>query len=243
MRICDDHGGAFAPPFYLTMRRSFLSLLILLVSLALTLFAAAAASDDLNLLYFFSSDCPSCKNIEPIVKDLSREFKMQGLVYGEGRIESIPFEVRTGDEDTSKRYGVESFPVLTALMNGKVKQTFRGERDIRDVKPFLYAFRRGALSISEAVAQEQHKILTIAGWVIAKGAYFKNVQFFITDREADLSIKAWLPLEAVRSPFRKKRPRLMSDVVNRPVALRGELIKEGQIFRFWVKEEILLDEK
>ncbi len=235
------HGGAFAPPFFLIMRKAFLSLLILLVSFSLTLFAAAAASDDLNLLYFFSSDCPFCKKIEPIIKDLSREFKMQGLVYGRGRIESIPFEVRKGDEDSSKRYGVESFPALAALINGNVKQIFRGERDIEDVKKFLYAFRKGALSVSEAVTQEQQKIFIIAGWVIVKGDYFKNAQFFITDRETGLPIKAWLPLEAVRSPFRKKRPRLMSDIVNKPVALRGELIKEGQTFRFRVKEEIRLD--
>ncbi len=226
------------------MRRLFLSLFILLVSSALS-FVVAAESKDMTVWYFFSSDCPPCKKIEPIVKDLSKEFKMQGRVYGQGGTEPLPFEVRTGDVEASKRYEIESFPALVVLMNGNVKQVFRGERDIEDAKLFLYAFRKGAFSVSESITQGQQKIFTITGWIIAKGEYFKKAQFGISDRMTDLPIKAGLPLEAMKSPFRDKtpgrRPRLMSDVIRKPVVLIGSIKKTEEGIVFQVKEEIRID--
>ena len=217
------------------MRKRSLLLIILFVSFALPLVAVAAA-DDLTVLYFFSSDCPPCKNIEPVVEDLSREFKTQGLIYGQGVSGPLPFEVITGDEERLKHFGIESYPTLAVLLKGNIKQVFRGEKDIRDVKSFLYAFGQGVLSVSEAVTKKKN--ITIAGWIIAKGEYFKKAQFFITDRTTELRIKAWLPLEAAMSPFRKERPRLMSDVINKPVMLRGKVTKKDLEYEFVVKEEV-----
>ena len=224
------------------MKKYSLLLIILFVSSAPPLIAAAAA-DDLTVLYFFSSDCPPCNNIEPIINDLNREFKTQGLQYGQGVTVSLPFEVITGDEERLKRFGIESYPALVVLMNGNIKQVFRGENDIRDVKSFLYSFGQGALSVSEAVTQKPGKNILLAGWIIAKGEYFKKAQFFITDRTTELRIKAWLPLEAAMSPFRKKRPRLMSDVVNKSVLLRGKVTEKDGDYTFIVKEEVIPGKK
>jgi thiol-disulfide isomerase/thioredoxin len=228
-------GGATCPAVFFVMRKFFFLLIILFASSALSL---AAEVDDLTVLYFFSSDCTPCKNIEPIVKDLSREFKTQGLVYGQGTVEAMPFEVLVGNEERSKRYGITDYPALAVLLKGNVKQVFRGESDMRDVKSFLYSFGQGALSVSEAVNQKRKKNITLAGWVIARGEYFKDAQFFITDRTTELRIKAWLPLEAAMSPFRKKRSRLMSDVINKPVLLRGTVVKKDHNLEFVVKEEV-----
>ncbi|MGE5174153.1 MAG: hypothetical protein ACM3MD_10030 [Betaproteobacteria bacterium] len=77
----------------------------------------------------------------------------------------------------------------------------------------------------------------ITGWIVAKGEYFKKAQFFITDRTTELPVKAWLPLEAMKGLFKSKRPRLMSDVVKKPVVLKGSIKKTVTGSIFMVKEE------
>jgi hypothetical protein len=73
------------------------------------------------------------------------------------------------------------------------------------------------------------------------GSYFKNAPFSISDRSTELPIKAWLPLETVKSPFQNKRPRLMSDVIRKPVVLKGIVQRKGTGVIFHVEEEIPID--
>jgi hypothetical protein len=47
----------------------------------------------------------------------------------------------------------------------------------------------------------------------------------------------------VKSPFKRARPRLMSDVIDKPAVLKGELTGKDQNYLFIVKEEISLDKK
>lgn len=199
--------------------------------------------DDLTALYFFSTSCPHCKAVEPAIEGISKEFKVQGLFYGKGVPGPMPFNIRKGDQATSARYGLEGVPALVVLKNGSVRHIFRGEYDIRDARSFLRGFRKGALTVTEATAQGTQKEVMIVGWVRSRGDYFKEKLFFFTDHKESILIKPWLPLEAIKSPFKRTRPRLMSDVIDKPVALKGDLLKTGKTYQFTVKEEINLDEK
>ena len=199
---------------------------------------AAYGQEDLSLLYFFSPSCSHCTAVAPVVKELSKEFPIQGLVYGKGNPEPMPFEVRKGDKETSKRYGIQGVPNLVVLNKGSVKTIFRGEHEIRDAGVMLSAFRKGALTVSEVTAKGPQQDITITGWVLNKGDYFKNTKFMLTDRRMDIQVKPWLPLEVARSPLRKTRPRLMSDVINKPVALRGNFVKKEEGLEFVVTEEL-----
>jgi len=102
----------------------------------------------------------------------------------------------------------------------------------------LRGFRKCALTVSEVTAKGPQQDITITGWVLNKGDYFKNTKFMLTDRRMDIQVKPWLPLEVARSPLRKTRPRLMSDVINKPVALRGNFVKKEEGLEFVVTEEL-----
>jgi hypothetical protein len=58
--------------------------------------SSAAVDEAFTVLYFFSSDRTSCKNIEPIVKDLSGEYKMLGMVYAQGDERRNPTKILHG---------------------------------------------------------------------------------------------------------------------------------------------------
>ncbi len=214
--------------------------LMLLASLAALL--SAPKDQHLSLLYFFSPSCPHCAAVVPVIRELSKEYPVQGLVYGKGTPEPMPFDVERGDEETSTRYGIQGVPALIAFQNDTVRQIFRGEYDIRDARTILKGFLAGALTPSEAAAKGQ-KSYTITGWIINKGEYFKDAHFYLTDRRQDIAVKPWLPLEAVKSLFRKIRPRLMSDVIDKPVILHGDLIKNDNAYLFVVREEVSAEEK
>jgi thiol-disulfide isomerase/thioredoxin len=216
------------------------SLFVITVIISLSS-VCAALQEDLSVLYFFSANCTDCKRVEPAIKEISREFTVQGLLYGKDDPGPMPFDVRKGDKKTSARYGLEGVPALVVLRNGSVKQVIRGEYDIRDARALLRAFRKGAVTVSEAIEQGPQKTYTVAGWIVSRGEYFKNGRFSLTDRKQTIAVKPWLPIEAVRSPLRRTRPRLMSDVINKPVLLEGALTEISDNLQFTVRKEIILE--
>ncbi len=154
---------------------------------------------------------------------------------------SFPFPVKPGDKKLAKGiYGVQGVPTLAILIDNVYKQKIAGTPDIQDAKVIVKALAQGAKTVTEAAGTQEGEI-TITGWIIAKGEYFKKAQFFITDRKTELPIKAWLPLEAVKSPVSKKRPKLMSDVIRKPVVLKGSIKKTAAGSVFQVKEELGID--
>jgi thiol-disulfide isomerase/thioredoxin len=202
--------------------------------------SVAPAGQNLTLLYFFSPTCSHCKAVAPLVKELNKEFPAQGVIYGKGTSETMPFEVRRGDKQLSKQYGVQGVPSLVVLIGGKVKTVFRGEFEIKASEVMIRAFRKGALTVSEAAADGPRNGIMITGWLLNKGDYFKDSAFVITDRREDIRVKPWLPLEIAKSPFRK-RTCLMSDVINKAVVLRGDLVEKRQGLELIVAEEVLVD--
>lgn len=201
----------------------------------------ATPPDDLTILYFFSATCPHCRIVEPTVKELSKDFNVQGFYIGKEVPGSLPFAVRKGDKALSDKYGLKGVPALVILKKGIMKQAIQGEYDIRDARILLNAFRRGAHTVSEAVAKGPQRISHIVGWIESRGDYFRNAHFFITDRRVMIPISPWLPLETVKSPFKTTHPRLMSDIVGKPVELKGTVKKADKTYSFMVKEEVLPD--
>jgi len=203
---------------------------------------AKPTASQFHLLYIYSDSCPPCTTTTPIVKKMSRDFPVRGLYFGETPPGKIPFDVQQGEKKIMEQYGLEGVPDLVVLENEGTKAVFQGEAEIRDANIMLHAFTRGASTVSEAVTQRDSTAdIMVTGWLVNKGGYFKNARFLITDRRVDLAVKPWLPLEAVNSPFRKTYPRRMSDVVNKPVVLRGRIEKKGNALEFVVAEELLLD--
>jgi thiol-disulfide isomerase/thioredoxin len=203
--------------------------------------SARAQKDDFSVLYFYSHSCTPCNDIAPMIKDLSREFAIQGFASRPGRSEDLPFKVDQADEGTLSRYSIDQFPTLVVMMHDTVKQIFVGEKDIKDAGLMLRAFRIGALSVSELVKKKPQDRAIVAGWVVSKGEYFKDAEFYLTDRKNTILLRPWLPLEAILSPWRKDRPRLMSDVVNRAVVLEGSFTKSGEKLQFTVQREVMIE--
>ncbi len=198
-------------------------------------------SHDLSLIYFYSTTCPHCKAVEPTVIALSKEMSIQGVVFGKGVPAPMPFTVQKGDKSALRKYSLEGVPALVVLQKETVRHIFRGEHNIRASRLFLRGLAKGALTVTEAVSRGQQKDVILTGWIEGVGEYFKDKQFIFTDRKKSIMIRPWLPLEAVRSPVGNKRPRLMSDVMDKAVALRGELQMNDGTFYFTVKEELNLE--
>ncbi len=214
----------------------------LLILVLLSWFSADAQQEEaLDTYYFYSSACPHCANVAPFIKELSKVIHLQGFIYGKGDAEPMPFEVRKADKGFLRRYDVHTFPTLAIMKNGAVKQMLIGEQDIKDARMILSAFRKGAWSVSEAIEKKPKKTYTVIGWIANRGEYFKNARFVLTDRKRTISVKPWLPLEVVKSPFKKARPRLMSDVIDKPAYLEGTLTKINDDFQFTVRKEIIIE--
>jgi hypothetical protein len=175
------------------------------------------------------------------MKELSAEYPVQGLLYGKGAVEQMPFDVKPGDKATSSKYGVTGVPSLVILQNSSFRMKIGGEHDIVNAPLILKALEKGALSVSEAVEKGGAEKYIVIGWLVSRGEYFKDAKFFLTDRLKTISIKPWLPLEAVKAPMRKTRPRLMSDVIDRVVVLEGTLTRSGSDIQFIVGRELSID--
>ncbi len=222
----------------------FAGFILIVWMLSAASFVFAARDHHVKLLYFFSASCIHCIEARQAVIELGKEYEIEGLFFNDGTPQSLPFTVKAGDKKTAKEvYGVKGVPTLAVLVDGVYRQKIAGAPDIQDAKVIIKALADGAITVSEAAKKAPDAEITITGWIVAKGEYFKKAQFFITDRTADLPVKAWLPLEAVKSLFRKTRPRLMSDVIKKPVVLKGSIKKTATGGIFQVKEEIRLDEK
>ncbi len=182
---------------------------------------------------------------KPSIIELSKEYDVEGIHFDGGKPQSLPFPVKSGDKKIREKYGVRGYPTLVVLLDGTFKQRIAGTSDVQDAKVIIKALSNGALTVTEAAKKDGKREITITGWISARGEYFKNAQFIISDRTAELPVQAWLPLEAVRSPFTKKmqskQPRMMSDVVRKPVVLVGSIKKTESGSIFQVKEEIRVD--
>ena len=222
------------------MKRLFLSFVIIFIIIRIAS-AFEQKHDALRVLYYFSATCPHCKQTTPIVSELSKEYPVQGFLYGKEDPGSLPFPVKKGTKKDSEQYNLVGVPVLVVLMDGKTRQVLAGEKSIRDARAFLSAFKKGALTVSEAIEKGPQKTYTVLGWIVSRGEYFKNARFSLTDRKRTISVKPWLPLEAIKAPFKKARPRLMSDVIDRPVFLEGRLTKINDDFQFTVRKEIIIE--
>ena len=217
-------------------------LLIFLVSMFMSS-SGSALDSRIHLIYYFSTTCPHCTKTTPIVSELSKDYGVEGLVYGKADPGKLGFPVKKGTKKDSKRYSLPGVPSLVVLMEGKTRQVFSGEPDIKDSRAFLRAFQKGALTVSESIVKGEQKKYSVVGWMEGRGEYFKNATFVLTDRKQAIVVKPWLPLEVVKSRFNKKRPRLMSDVMNKPIVLEGTLTKINDEFQFVVRREIINMEK
>jgi thiol-disulfide isomerase/thioredoxin len=213
-----------------------LSLLLLFISSSVD---HAAENHHVKILYFFSLTCPDCLEAEPAVIALGREYSVEGRNLGTKSEQGYPFPVKMyGKEHAKKVYGIKEIPSIAVLIDGRYRQTIEGTSDIKDARRIIKALSSGAITVTEATKKETDAELTVTGWVIVKGEYFKNVRFILTDRTTELQVKAWLPLEAMKSPMKKAMPRLMSNVIRKPVVLRGNLTQADTGGLFIVKEEL-----
>ncbi len=218
-------------------------LIIGLISAFSLAYAGKSHSHHVKILYFYSETCTHCIAAKPLVIDLSKEYEVEGLIFGGNKTQPMPFPVKTGDKKIAKdRYKVRGYPTLAILVDGEYRQKIAGTSDVQDAKAIIKALANGAVTVTEASRTSEQEEITVTGWVVARGEYFKNAQFAITDRTTELPVSAWLPLEAMKSPFNKnRRPRLMSDVIKKPVVLKGSINKTASSSLFQVKEEIRMD--
>lgn len=189
-------------------------------------FVYAAPDKNIKILYFFSPSCQHCIDAKPFIMNLSKEYNIEGLQLGEGNPPSFPFPVNKGDKAIAQEtYDVRGVPTLVILFDDVYRQKISGMPDIRDAQVIVQGLKSGAMTVTEAMQTVKDREITITGWIIARGLNFQKAQFFITDRKTELSIKAWLPREVVKSPFQERSPRLMSDVIKKPVILKGSIKK------------------
>lgn len=203
---------------------------------------ASSAKLSHTILYFFSADCPHCKQVTPLISELSKVYHVQGLFYGKNSPGPLPFPVRKGTSEEKDRYGIKGVPVAVILKEGKTIQILRGSHKISGIRVFLQAFEKDAMTVTEASERAPRGDVIIVGWITSVGNYFdKKAKFFLTDQQKNIAVKPWLPLEAVKAPMRKTRPRLMSDVIDKVVVLEGTLTRSGSDIQFIVGREISID--
>lgn len=197
------------------------------------------AGPRVKILYFFSMSCQDCIDVEPAIIALGKEYGIEGYNTGTTEARGYPFAVKMDDRKAAREvYGIKGIPSLAILVDGVFKQKIEGRSDIQDAKSIIKALSNGAMTVTEAAKMKMSAELTITGWVVAKGEYFKHVRFILTDRTTEIQVKAWLPLEAMKSPMKKAGPRLMSDVLRKPVVLKGRLTQTKSGGLFQVKEEL-----
>ncbi len=219
--------------------KKILFLCLTIACLVPSLATAAQKAGGLSLLFFFSPTCSHCQRVEPVVNELAASYRIEGMRFGQGEGGAhLSFPVRQGDRSLADKYNIHGVPVLVVLQHGKTRTILRGEGSIRDAPLILGAIREGALTVSEALARGPRRGVFITGWIEGRGFSFRDTRYFLTDRVKAVPVRPWLPREAVKAPFRKERPRLMSDVVDRPTALRGDLVVQGGHVVLVVKKEV-----
>jgi thiol-disulfide isomerase/thioredoxin len=215
---------------------------VILLAVLLPSLVYAAEGSHVKILYFFSPSCRHCIDAKPYIMDLSKTYDIEGLRFGEGAAQSFPFPVEKGDWPIARdTYDIRGVPTLAILVNGVYRQKISGMPDIRDAKVIAKGLRNGAMTVTEAAHTVKDETITITGWIVARGVNFKKAKFFITDRKSELSIKPWLPLEVVKAPVHKIKPKLMSDIIKKPVILKGIIEKDHAGAKFFVTKEVLHD--
>lgn len=233
--------------FFMSIRQrgfgSFAGLFLIISYLLIPQCAQAAAHDHVKILYYFSMTCRHCLDAKPAVLNLSRKYAVEGQNVGDIPAQGYPFSVKAADKKQSKDvYKVAGVPTLVVFIDDVLRLNIAGSQDIGDAEVIIRALDRGAMTVTEAAEKTSEGEITVVGWVSAQGEYFRNARFFITDRKTDLQIKPWLPLEAMKSMApNSKRPRLMSDIIRRPVLLKGSVTKTSAGKIFTVKEELHID--
>ncbi|MFN3739140.1 MAG: thioredoxin domain-containing protein [Thermodesulfovibrionales bacterium] len=202
-------------------------------------FISTASASELKLLLFFSATCPHCKEVMPYVKELNEEFPVEGILYGKKEAPELPFPVKSGTKELKERYALKGVPSLVVLEDKKFRTRFSGAKDIKDSYVIIKGLKMGAITVSEAMERLPVDDFILTGWITHKGGYFdKDSKFFITDRQKEILLKPWLPIEAVKGLFKNKGPRVMSDIIGMPVVLRGKIIETDEGYQFIVKEEL-----
>ena len=199
---------------------------------------SAGQNSHVKILYYFSVSCKHCIAAKPSIIALSKEFNIEGRNAGTTAAAGYPFPVKTADKKIAKEvYGIQGVPTLAVLINGAFKQKIAGTPDIQDAAVIIKALSGNALTVTEAAEKAPEGDIIVTGWIVARGASLNKVRYFITDRRTDLPVKVWLPIEAMKGLVQNKRPRLMSDVVKKPVVLKGGIQKTSTGNVFVVKEE------
>jgi len=229
-------GRALPVPIFVIVK---MKRLLFIISLFLLLPSSVLSESggSLKLLFFFSASCPHCGAVMPVVIEMSKDCPVYGFIYGKEPAPELPFPVEKGTEELIKRYNIQGLPSLVILEGERLRTVITGESAIKDSPFVLKALRSGALTVSEALSSSDDEILLI-GWLIHRGNYFKGEGFFITDKQKEIPVKPWLPLEAIKSPFNKKRPTVMSDFINKPVVLKGRVLKKDDGYILHVKEVV-----
>jgi thiol-disulfide isomerase/thioredoxin len=189
----------------------------------------------LKLVFLFTPECPHCRATIPFMNNLSEKYIVEGIVFGNGDIPETRFPITKGTKDMAERFGLKKVPYLVVLEDGRQRLAVSGRSDIMDMEVILRGISKGALLPSE-IKNREAKEFVLTGWLIHRGEYFKKDSgFFITDRKTSIEVLPWLPLESVKSPFKTQRSKTMSDLIGKPLILKGRLDARG---RFIVKEEI-----
>ena len=83
-----------------------------------------------ELVFFSMNGCDHCKNMQPVF-DLLRKN------YGKNQYIEIK-QIKSSDRpDVIKKYGINAFPTIAYLKNGKLKNKNEGKMDYEDLVRFM----------------------------------------------------------------------------------------------------------
>ncbi|MDA8101033.1 MAG: thioredoxin family protein [Nitrospiraceae bacterium] len=212
-------GGSFGSLLFLS----------LLLGLLAMIPGPVSAGGKLRLLYFFNTSCSHCNAVAPLVKELSKTYPTEGWISSPQDIKGYPFPVKVGSKDLAQKYGIQGVPTIVVLRNDKPCVKIAGERDIRNAKAMLHFLNAGALTITEAMESGKSGEIFVAGWISSPVNIIDGrVPLFLSDRVKKIRVKPWLPLGEDGGSRQKKSARTMSEVLNKPVALKGVIEKDAQ---------------
>jgi thioredoxin 1 len=84
------------------------------------------------LVDFWGDDCPPCRAMDPVIKELASEFEGQVTV---GRLHTNEYP------DIARRYEIEAIPTFIVFKNGQIKQRLVGVQPKHFLANLLLALR------------------------------------------------------------------------------------------------------
>ena len=81
-------------------------------------------SDKLSILDFYADWCQPCKNLAPVIEEISNEFK--DIVVGKCNIEE--------NDDLITKYGIRNIPTLIFSKNGETLHRITGTKSPDQLK-------------------------------------------------------------------------------------------------------------